>query len=262
MKIYVGIKSPIEIFQDSNFSNDPIVSHIDNYYIDVNSWQGASIFCLTVERRMELNLIGAQNGSPIQETDFVDYPWWHIPAGRQPPDLNHLVHRLMHETDDIMFSREVIKIYPDSLERRSRAAFTTRFRSGRYIEFLHAGEIDQRLQQLDHFVRTWLNRPPDIVAAVCAMAEFLIIHPFVDGNGRAARLLFHLMMADRDGGQRIVPPLAPAIAHNRFAFISAMLACELDADVRPLCDFVCAALAATKAVIESSEPANDHRSFF
>lgn len=260
MRVYIGEKSSVKIFRQLNLSNDLLTSSRDDYLVELELWQQMSAYRLTTENRIELNLARLHNSLPIRQADFVDYPWYYMPTGRRPPDLNCLVYRLMRRKNDIVLSRDISNIYPDPLEKRTCAAFTTRFLSGHYIEFLRVCEIGQRLQRLDHFVGTWLNRPPDIVAAICAMAEFLIIHPFIDGNGRAARLLFHLMMADRDHGRRIVPPLAPAIAHNRFAFISAMLACELDADIRPLCDFVCAALAATKAIIESSESAIEGRS--
>lgn len=205
------------------------------------------------DRRIYLEL-PARNGLPIEASSFVDYPWDYVAVGRQPADLNSIVQGLMSDARDTGFSQNIAKLYPDPLIRRRSAAFTTRFRSGHYIEFLDPGEVDRRLQQLDRFVREQIQRPVNLFAAICAMAEFLIIHPFVDGNGRAARALFHLIMAERDGGRRVIPPIAPVIAHNRFAFISAMLACELLGDIQPLCDFVCAGLAATKIAIEEHMP--------
>ena len=53
---------------------------------------------------------------------------------------------------------------------------------------------------------------PALVQAAIAHAQFETIHPFVDGNGRTGRVLFHLIMRRRGLGLRILPPVSLILA--------------------------------------------------
>lgn len=53
---------------------------------------------------------------------------------------------------------------------------------------------------------------PALAQAAIAHAQFETIHPFVDGNGRTGRVLFHLIMRRRGLGLRILPPISLILA--------------------------------------------------
>ncbi|MEM6826430.1 MAG: Fic family protein [Pseudomonadota bacterium] len=79
-------------------------------------------------------------------------------------------------------------------EIRWREMYTTQFKSGHRIRFAAAAEIDTAL---DRFVARF-NEPVSIddVMVRCAQLYmmFLLIHPFRDGNGFAARALLQLYL--------------------------------------------------------------------
>ncbi len=53
---------------------------------------------------------------------------------------------------------------------------------------------------------------PALAQAAVAHAQLETIHPFVDGNGRTGRALFHLVMRRRGLGLRILPPVSLILA--------------------------------------------------
>ncbi len=59
-----------------------------------------------------------------------------------------------------------------------------------------------------------------VVYAALAHKEFVQIHPFVDGNGRTARLLMNLILLQHDYPIAIIPPVL------RSRYLSALHACD------------------------------------
>ncbi len=53
---------------------------------------------------------------------------------------------------------------------------------------------------------------PALAQAAIAHAQFETIHPFVDGNGRAGRVLIHLVLRRRGLGLRVLPPVSLVLA--------------------------------------------------
>ena len=53
---------------------------------------------------------------------------------------------------------------------------------------------------------------PALAQAAIAHAQFETIHPFVDGNGRAGRVLIHLILRRRGLGLRVLPPVSLILA--------------------------------------------------
>ena len=53
---------------------------------------------------------------------------------------------------------------------------------------------------------------PPLAQAAVAHAQFETIHPFVDGNGRTGRALFHLVLRRRGLGLRMLPPVSLILA--------------------------------------------------
>ena len=53
---------------------------------------------------------------------------------------------------------------------------------------------------------------PALAQAAIAHAQFETIHPFVDGNGRAGRVLIHLVLRRRGMAPRLLPPVSLVLA--------------------------------------------------
>jgi Fic family protein len=81
---------------------------------------------------------------------------------------------------------------------------------------------------LDRFEQVYarLNKTDSIVGAAAAHHRLLWIHPFVDGNGRVARLMSHAMMLDSlDTGA--VWSVARGLARNIDSYKRCLAACDL-----------------------------------
>lgn len=79
---------------------------------------------------------------------------------------------------------------------------------------------------------------PPIYFAIGAMMEFLTIHPFPDGNGRVARGLFQLVLADKLDLPAPVFPLLPLMLYQRQQLYDAYIAWELRGDCTGVCSLV------------------------
>ena len=57
-------------------------------------------------------------------------------------------------------------------------------------------------------IRKWRKDKHPVEAAALAHKEFVFIHPFVDGNGRVARLLMNLLLVQEGYNIAIIPPVS------------------------------------------------------
>ena len=115
--------------------------------------------------------------------------------------------------------------------REMRSAITP---SGHRLLFSAAANVEERLGiYLEHF-----NREPDhervFVSAIDSYLNFLIIHPFRDGNGFAARGLFQLYLNRHLGLKAPVFPITPLYYRNLDAFQFGYLSWALAGDGAPL----------------------------
>jgi hypothetical protein len=116
---------------------------------------------------------------------------------------------------------------------------------GTRLDYLHAPLIDERITAfLEHVNDNPLRLAP-LHLAVTAMMDFLIIHPFEDGNGRMARLMFQWTLARHKILTKPILPLLPAIRKGRAPYLLAIYNWEFANDPRPLVDFVSHAIPLT-----------------
>ena len=72
----------------------------------------------------------------------------------------------------------------------------------------------------------FMNRDdiPAVPQAAIAHAQFELIHPFGDGNGRVGRCLIHVLFRRRGIAPRYVPPISLVLGANKDAYIAGLQA--------------------------------------
>ena len=68
---------------------------------------------------------------------------------------------------------------------------------------------------------------PPVVQAALVHAQFEVIHPFLDGNGRTGRALIHVVLRRRGLTPMYVPPISVVLAGDKARYIA-----DLDAYAR------------------------------
>jgi Fic family protein len=63
---------------------------------------------------------------------------------------------------------------------------------------------------------------PAVAQAAIAHAQFEVIHPFGDGNGRVGRALIGWVLRRRGVIDRVVPPISPILADQRGAYLAGL----------------------------------------
>ncbi len=82
--------------------------------------------------------------------------------------------------------------------------------------------VPDLLQDLVRFVAR--DDMPAVVQAAVAHAQFEVIHPFGDGNGRIGRCLIHAVLVRRGLAPRFVPPISLVLAANGRGYIAGLTA--------------------------------------
>ncbi len=78
-------------------------------------------------------------------------------------------------------------------------------------------QVPALIENLCEFCNS-VQMPPLFQAAV-AHAQFEMIHPFDDGNGRTGRALIHILLRRRGLAPHVTPPVSVALSHARDAYI-------------------------------------------
>lgn len=84
----------------------------------------------------------------------------------------------------------------------------------------------ERVKELMEDLVAFMNRGdlPPVVQAAIAHAQFEIIHPFADGNGRVGRALIHVVLRRRGLAPRYVPPVSLVLAADARAYVAGLTA--------------------------------------
>ncbi len=69
---------------------------------------------------------------------------------------------------------------------------------------------------------------PPLVQAAIVHAQFELVHPFVDGNGRTGRALIHVVLRRRGLAPDYVPPVSVVLAADKDAYIRGLEAFRAD----------------------------------
>lgn len=89
----------------------------------------------------------------------------------------------------------------------------------------YVGPPAEHVEPLIDDLSRFMNRDdvPPVVQAAIAHAQFELIHPFGDGNGRVGRVLIHSLFRKRDLAERYVPPVSLVFGANKDAYIAGLV---------------------------------------
>ena len=113
-------------------------------------------------------------------------------------------------------TRESLAVIPGALRKRD-------VKVGRHVP-VSPGALPRFLERFEA-AYTGLGRTDSILAAAAAHHRILWIHPFLDGNGRVARLMSHAMLLESldTGG---VWSIARGLARNEDTYKGQLMACD------------------------------------
>lgn len=104
--------------------------------------------------------------------------------------------------------------------------------SGSEYMFPRPQEIEIQMQELEKWIKVERNNYHPVVFAALLHLKFVSIHPFIDGNGRASRLLMNLALI-QDGYQlAIIPPVL------RPEYNDTIRQYQNNGKHEPFCDFI------------------------
>lgn len=104
--------------------------------------------------------------------------------------------------------------------------------TGTDFKFPVHGKVDKLISDLVLWSDTARKALHPVRFAALFHLRFVTIHPFVDGNGRVARLLMNAALIQDGYLLAIVPPIL------RTEYLSAIRAYQLRDDEQPFCDFI------------------------
>lgn len=138
---------------------------------------------------------------------------------------------------------------------RQTAATTLPFASGHYTRFADPKVALVTFAALMR--RVTIAGPPihGVVRATGVYFATTLLHPFADGNGRAARALFQCVLKADLGMIAPLFPLGPLFERNKALLLDAKYCWQLDGDANPLTRLVTNCVASYCTMLESYLPA-------
>lgn len=121
---------------------------------------------------------------------------------------------------------------------RTEAATTTPFASGHFTEFCDPRDGLPRFERLVAGVTGPIDLEMVIPFATQVYFAATLIHPFRDGNGRAARALFQCVLKSGAAITSPLFPIGPAFEFNKALVLDAKYAWQVDANASPLVELI------------------------
>jgi Fic family protein len=123
----------------------------------------------------------------------------------------------------------------------------------------YVGPPPQYVRPLVKDLCTFMNRDDlsPIVQAAIAHAQFELIHPFGDGNGRVGRCLIHVLFRRRGIANTYVPPVSLVLGANKDAYIAGIQNFRADKVDRWAAQFAQAVESASQEAEKFSEQVAD-----
>lgn len=104
--------------------------------------------------------------------------------------------------------------------------------SGTDYVFPHPDKLEERMAELNAWVASERGKYHPVTFAAMLHLKFVTIHPFIDGNGRVARLIMNLALI-QDGYQlAIIPPVLRAEYNDNIRLY------QNKGMSQPFCDFI------------------------
>ena len=104
--------------------------------------------------------------------------------------------------------------------------------SGTDYVFAHPDELERRMAELEAWIANGRGKYHPVTFAGLLHLKFVSIHPFIDGNGRASRLIMNLALI-QDGYQlAIIPPMLRTEYNDTIRQFQNM------DNPEPFCDFI------------------------
>jgi Fic family protein len=104
--------------------------------------------------------------------------------------------------------------------------------TGTDFKFPAHSQVDRQIHDLEQWMNASRNTMHPIKFAALLHLRFVTIHPFVDGNGRVARLLMNASLIQDGYLPAIVPPIL------RTEYLATIRTYQLRGDENPFCDLV------------------------
>jgi len=104
--------------------------------------------------------------------------------------------------------------------------------TGSDYEFPSPAELDELMDKLEIWSDTERDSIHPIRFAAMLHLKFVTIHPFIDGNGRVARLLMNAALIQDGYMLAVVPPML------RMEYMASIRGYQQNGDAEPFCDFI------------------------
>jgi Fic family protein len=104
--------------------------------------------------------------------------------------------------------------------------------TGSNYEFPEPAQLDSLMSGLEEWARVERDKLHPVKFAALLHLKFVTIHPFIDGNGRVARLLLNTALIQNGYLPAVVPPIL------RPEYLSTIRIYQQRGDAVPFCDFI------------------------
>lgn len=134
---------------------------------------------------------------------------------------------------------QVVGRFTGNYTVRSRDVVTNEDPVGRRVRFPPPVFIPEQMAKLETVLATG-ETVPNSFRAIVALVLITNCHPFPDGNGRTARLIFNALASPSGGRVNFYLPLKELARYSRGGFIVRKRMAEIHNDWKPIAQFIAA----------------------